>query len=79
MLDEIVRDCIFFSRSYGAIPSPASQHFYALILFTLMITKCASLLMLAPHTSWADKKIEHWDYGSMTGIARTIIELRVAF
>ncbi|AZG10199.1 hypothetical protein EGT29_21300 [Pigmentiphaga sp. H8] len=79
MLDEIVRECMFVSRSYGGIPSPTSQHFYASVLFTLMITKCVSLLMLAPHTPWADKKIEHWDYSSMTGIARTIIELRVAF
>jgi len=79
MLDEIVRECIFVSRSYAGIPSPTSRHFYASVLFTLMITKCVSLLMLAPHTPWADKKIEHWDYSSMTGIARTIIELRIAF
>lgn len=79
MLDGIVRECIFVSRSYAGIPSPTSQHFYASVLFTLMITKCMSLLMLAPHTPWADKKVEHWDYSSMTGIARTIIELRIAF
>lgn len=79
MLDEIVRECIFVSRSYAGIPSPTSQHFYASVLFTLMITKCVSLLMLAPHSPWADKKIEHWDYSSMTGITRTLIELRVAF
>ncbi|MCD4482922.1 DUF5677 domain-containing protein [Chromobacterium vaccinii] len=79
MLDEIVRECIFVSRSYKDIPSPTSQHFYASVLFTLMITKCVSLLMLAPHTRWAEKKIEHWDYSSMTSITRTIIELRVAF
>lgn len=79
MLDEIVRECMFVSRSYAGIPSPTSRHFYASVLFTLMITKSVSLLTLAPHTPWADKKIEHWDYSSMTGIARTIIELRVAF
>lgn len=79
MLDEIVRECIFVSRSYAGIPSPTSQHFYASVLFTAMITKCVSLLMLAPHTPWADKKIEHWDYSSMTGVARTILELRIAF
>lgn len=79
MLDEIVRECIFVSRSYAGIPAPTSRHFYASVLFTLTITKCVSLLTLAPHTPWADKKIEHWDYSSMTGIARTIIELRVAF
>lgn len=79
MLDEIVRECIFVSRSYSGILSPTGRHFYASVLFTLMITKGVSLLVLAPHTPWAEKKIEHWDYSSMTGIARTIIELRVAF
>ncbi len=79
MLDAIVRECIFISRSYAGIPSPTSRHFYASVLFTSMITKCLSLLILAPHTPWAKKKIEHWDYSSMTGIARTIIEVRIAF
>lgn len=79
VLDELVRECIFVSRSYAGTPSPTGQHFYASVLFTAMITKCVSLLLLAPHTPWADKKIEHWDYSSMTGIARTIMELRIAF
>jgi hypothetical protein len=79
MLDNIARECIFVSRSYGGIASPTSAHFFASLLFTQMITKCVSLLTLAPHSPWADKKIEHWDYSSMTGIARTIIELRISF
>jgi hypothetical protein len=79
MLDNIARECIFVSRSYGGIASPTGAHFFASLLFTQMITKCVSLLTLAPHSPWADKKIEHWDYSSMTGIARTIIELRISF
>jgi len=79
MLDNVVRECIFISNSYGGISSPTSRHFYASVLFTQMLTKGVSLLMLAPYTPWASKQIEHWDYSSMTGVARTLIELRVAF
>lgn len=79
MLDNVVRECMSVSRRYAGIPSPHARHFYASVLFTLMLTRSVSLLTLAPHTPWADKKIEHWDYGSMTGIARTLLELRIAF
>lgn len=79
MLDNVTRECIFVSRGYGGIPSPTGRHFYASVLFTAMITRCVSLVSLAPHSPWAAKLVEHWDYSSMTGIARTIIELRVAF
>lgn len=79
MLDNAARECIFVSRAHGGIASPTNAHFYASVLFTLMVSKCISLLMLAPHTPWASKRIEHWDYSSMTGIARTLIELRIAF
>lgn len=79
LLDKVVRECLFVSRSYGGIPSPSGKYFFASVLFTQMIAKCVSLLMLAPHSSWAEKKIEFWDYSSMTGIARTLIELRIAF
>lgn len=79
MLDNVVRECMFVSKRYAGIPSPHTRHFYASVLFTLMLTRSVSLLMLAPHTPWAVKRIEHWDYGSMTGVARTLIELRIAF
>lgn len=79
MLDNVVRECIYVSRGYGGIPSPHGRHFYGSALFTAMITRGLSLLMLAPHSPWTSKQIEHWDYSSMTGIARTMIELRVAF
>jgi hypothetical protein len=79
MLDNVVRECIFISREHGGIASPTGRHFYASVLFTLMVTRCVSLLTLAPHTPWATKRIEHWDYSSMTGIARTMIELRIAY
>lgn len=79
VLDNVVRECIYVSHGYADIRSPTARHFYASVLFTVMITRGVSLLTLAPHTPWADKQIEHWDYGSMTGVARTMIELRVAY
>ena len=79
MLDNIVRECMHVSRGYGGISSPHGRHFYASVLFTAMIGRGLSLLILAPHTPWASKQVEHWDYSSMTGITRTLIELRVAF
>lgn len=79
LLDNVTRECVFVSRDHGGIASPTGAHFYASVLFTQMVTKCVSLLTLAPHTPWAHKRIEHWDYGSMTGIARTLIELRIAY
>ena len=79
VLDNVVRECIYVSHGYADIHSPTARHFYASVLFTVLITRGVSLLTLAPHTHWADKQIEHWDYGSMTGVARTMIELRVAY
>ena len=79
MLDNVVRECMHVSRGYAGIRSPHGRHFYASVLFTVMIGRGLSLLMLAPHSPWTSKQIEHWDYSSMTGIARTMIELRVAF
>ncbi len=79
VLDNVVRDCIHVSRSYAGIASPTPKHYYASLLFTAMITRSVSLAQLVPFSPWADKKIEHWDYSSATGIARTILELRVAF
>ncbi len=79
VLDNVVRECMFVSKSYGGIPSPTGKHFYASVLFTALITRSVSLLNLAPHSPWADKKIEHWDYSSLAGLVRTMIELRIAF
>lgn len=79
MLDNVVRECIFVSRRYAGIAAPEGRHFYASVLFVALITRGTSLLNLAPYSPWAAKKIEHWDYASMTGVVRTMIELRAAF
>jgi len=79
VLDRAVRECMFVSRSYAGIPAPTSQHYYASVLFTALVTRAVSLMNLAPHSPWAQKIIEHWDYSSATGIVRTMMELRFAF
>jgi hypothetical protein len=79
MLDNVVRECMYISRGYAGIPSPTSRHFYASVLFTALITRGVSLAVLMPHTPWAQKRIEHWDYATAAGVVRTMLELRIAF
>jgi hypothetical protein len=79
MLDNVVRECMYVSRGYAGIRSPTSRHFYASVLFTALITRGVSLAQLMPFTPWAEKRIEHWDYASVAGIVRTMLELRIAF
>jgi hypothetical protein len=79
LLDNVVRECITVSRQYAGIASPTPKHFYASLLFTSLISRGISLSILAPHSPWAQKLIEHWDYASAAVITRTMIELRCAF
>jgi len=78
-LDNIVRECMHVSYKYGGIPAPTVQHFYASVLFTVLVTKGVSLLSLAPHSPWSAKRIEHWDYATAAVIARTMLEARLAY
>lgn len=79
MLDNVVRECMYVSRSYSGIPSPSAKHYYSSVLFTALVTKGVTLAQIMPFTPWVDKKIEHWDYASAAGITRTMLELRIAF
>lgn len=78
-LDNVIRECMHVSQGYAGIRSPSGRHYYASVLFTALVTRGVSLLNLVPHTPWATKLIEHWDYASVAGITRTILELRLAF
>ncbi|VVP13710.1 hypothetical protein PS850_03502 [Pseudomonas fluorescens] len=78
-LDNVVRECMHVSQGYAGIKSPSGKHYYASVLFTALCTRAVSMLTLVPHTPWASKLIEHWDYASVAGITRTILELRLAF
>jgi hypothetical protein len=79
LLDNIVRECIYVSRSYSGISSPSTRHYYASVLFTALVNKGVTLAHIIPFTPWVDRKIEHWDYASAAGIVRTMLELRIAF
>lgn len=78
-LDNVVRECIHVSGQYAGIRSPTSKHFYASVLFTSLITKGVTLAIACPLSPWAEKKIEHWDYGSLTGVVRSMLETRLTF
>jgi hypothetical protein len=77
-LDNVVRHCIAVSRACAGIPAPTGAHYYASVLFTALCTRGVTLAMLAPHSNWAKKEFEHWDYGSAAGIVRSILEIRIA-
>ena len=64
VLDNVVRECIVVSRKYGGIQAPSTKHLYASVLFTTPLSGHPSLIMLAPHSPWAQKLVEHWDYAS---------------
>src|SRR6478609_983177 len=65
VLDNVVRECITVSKQYGGLRAATQKHFYASVLFTAILSRSVSLLMLAPHSPWASKMIEHWDYASV--------------
>lgn len=35
--------------------------------------------MLVPQSSWAVRKVDHWDYASLAVLARSLLEVRLAF
>jgi hypothetical protein len=78
-LDSALYSCIEVSQSLAGIPSPTGRHFYASVLFTSLCTRGVSLAIVAPHSKWAQSRIEHWDYSSIAGMARSILEIRIAF
>lgn len=78
-LDEVIHHCIEVSHRLANIPSPTGSHFYASVLFTSLCSRGVSLAIIAPHSSWSKKIVEHWDYASTAGIARSILEVRLAF
>src|SRR3954462_9414419 len=79
LFDSVVRECVTVSKEYAGIPATTQKHFYASVLFTSLIARAVSLVILAPHSSWADKMIEHWDYAAAAIITRTMMELRASF
>lgn len=79
VLDKVVRHCIAVSQKFAGIRSPTPAHFYASVLFTSLCTRGVSLAILTPYSPWAKKKIEHWDFASIAGMTRSILEIRLTF
>jgi hypothetical protein len=46
VLDNVVRECITVSRQYGGLQAVTQKHFYDSVLFTAMLSRSISLLML---------------------------------
>jgi hypothetical protein len=78
-LDSVVNECIAVSQQFAGIKSPTGAHYYASVLFTSLCSRGVTLAIMAPYSPWAKKKIEHWDYASMAGVVRSILEVRLAF
>ena len=78
-LDSVVRECISVSREFADIKSPTGGHYYASVLFSSLCTRAVTIIMMAPHSLWARRKLENWDYSSMAGIVRSLLEVRLAF
>jgi hypothetical protein len=78
-LGNVVSHCIEVSQRFAGIPSPTGSHFYASVLFTSLCSRGVSLAILAPLSSWSEKIVEHWDYASIAGMVRSILEIRLAF
>lgn len=79
LLDNVVRECISVSQQYQGLRVPSTKHFYSSVLFTALISRGVTLTILAPHSSWSEKIIEHWDYASAAMIVRSMMEIRAAF
>jgi hypothetical protein len=78
-LESILAACIHTSNQFAGIPSPTTKHYYASTLFTSQCTRGVSLATLAPHSQWAKKKLDVWDFSSMAGLTRSLLEVRAAF
>lgn len=78
-LDNVVRHCINVSQKFAGIRSLTGAHFFASALFTSLCTRGVSLAILTPYSPWSKKKVEQWDYASIAGMTRSILEVRLAF
>lgn len=78
-LDKCIEDCIDESHACAGLRSPTSSHYYASLLFTSLCTRGVSLISLLPHSPWATKRLENWDFASTAGLVRSILEVRLAF
>lgn len=77
--ESVMRDCIGVSRKCMGIRSPTAAHYHASVLFTTLCTRAVSFAFVLPHCSWATRKVDHWDYASLSVLTRSLLEVRFAF
>ncbi len=74
-----LKESFSLSQQCAGISAPTSAHFYASVLFTTLCSRSASFGILAPGTTFSTKAFDHWDYASLAVLARSILEIRIAF
>lgn len=77
--EETLRECVECSRRCEGIPAPSGAHFYASVLFTTLCTRGMSFGLLIPGTTLARKCVDVWDHASLAILARSLLEVRLAF
>lgn len=77
--ERMLTECFNLSQQCAGIPAPTGAHFYASVLFTTLCSRGASFGILAPGTTFATRAFDHWDYASLAVLARSILEVRIAF
>jgi hypothetical protein len=78
-LDEAVKQCASLSNRCEGIRSPTQAHYYASLLFTSLCVRSWSLALLTPFSRFSQGNFKHWDHMTIAGIARSILEYRLAF
>ena len=79
VFEATLAEAICTSQAHAGKPAPTGAHFYASVLFSAICTRSVSLARILPASSWSDKAFEHWDYMTVAGIVRSLIETRLAF
>jgi hypothetical protein len=68
------------SISYNSGGRQASgKQWWAASLFTRLCTMSVSILMLVPRSSFASRKLDHWDFGSLAPLVRNLMECYLTF
>jgi hypothetical protein len=71
-------EAIALSRQCAGQPSRDGQMFYGCLLFTSLCTRSFTLLRVSPETAQESRE-GFWDFSSVAGIARSILEVRLTF
>lgn len=66
------------SQKYAGLLKPNLSQFWGSVLFTHLITRSVSFFRLLPKVTWTDE-LPFWDHSTLSGIARSLIEVRLTF